>query len=451
MAQPTLKFSIEDLVITQNADGTESCKFKLVNTKVEYANTLRRLILTGVEAVAFRSDINDKGQSSDVVLHSNSTPMTNEMLADRIGLLPITWDWKEFGTPRDYVFSIDVKNTTQDLMDVTSNMINVKKMIAGAEPEVVPEVKKNFFAKDILIAVLKPTPPGRTDEVSELKLTAVASTGIGREHARFIPVSQCSYRYTRDTTGSVLEDAMKKWIVDMKKLVSPNTWETISEEKQAALRLEFNTMEADRCYLKDADGEAMSFDFEIETIGTMKVIDIVDKALERAVQICQRYARLDSDDRFPANMKPPVPPPNRLDGFDFVFTTPSYSTKDADEAALKVINKNRVIDKLSSDHTLGNLLQTYIVDQIIPSDPKITYAGYMIPHPLREEMLLRIGVKDKNQKDARAAIAMASAGCAAMFAEWQRVWREKNQLRAPAPRVIGPAIAQPKRKSGIRE
>ena len=63
--------------------------FTLSEIHVTYANTLRRLILTGVETVAFRSDMTSTGSTTNVVVKRNDTPMTNEMLADRIGLLPI--------------------------------------------------------------------------------------------------------------------------------------------------------------------------------------------------------------------------------------------------------------------------------------------------------------------------------------------------------------------------
>ena len=63
--------------------------FQLAPTHVTYANTLRRLILTGVETVAFRADMTATGTTTDVEIVRNDTPMTNEMLADRIGLLPI--------------------------------------------------------------------------------------------------------------------------------------------------------------------------------------------------------------------------------------------------------------------------------------------------------------------------------------------------------------------------
>ena len=75
------------LNVTQQDDRTYT--FTLEGSHVTYANTLRRLMLTGVETVAFRSDMTPTGSTTDVAVKRNDTPMTNEMLADRIGLLPI--------------------------------------------------------------------------------------------------------------------------------------------------------------------------------------------------------------------------------------------------------------------------------------------------------------------------------------------------------------------------
>ena len=51
--------------------------FTLSPIHVTYANTLRRLMLTGVETVAFRSDMTSTGSTTDVVVKRNDTPMTN--------------------------------------------------------------------------------------------------------------------------------------------------------------------------------------------------------------------------------------------------------------------------------------------------------------------------------------------------------------------------------------
>ena len=77
------------------------------------------------------------------------------------------------------------------------------------------------------------------------------------------------------------------------------------------------------------------------------------------------------------------------------------------------------------DHTFGNMIQTWLVDHHVDGDdnPRITFAGYKIPHPLKDEMLLRIGVQDNSEVTVRGAIAMAARGCKAMFEGWLDTWR----------------------------
>ena len=72
-----------------NVEDENTLTFQIKDTEVAYVNTLRRMILTGVETLAFNSKMNDTGATSDVKIAANTTPMTNEMLADRIGLVPM--------------------------------------------------------------------------------------------------------------------------------------------------------------------------------------------------------------------------------------------------------------------------------------------------------------------------------------------------------------------------
>jgi DNA-directed RNA polymerase subunit L len=76
------------------------------------------------------------------------------------------------------------------------------------------------------------------------------------------------------------------------------------------------------------------------------------------------------------------------------------------------------------DHTFGNMIQTWLVDNHVEGEamPRLTFAGYKIPHPLKDEMLLRIGVEDGNELTARTAIAQAAKGCKAMFQSWLQAW-----------------------------
>ena len=101
------------------------------------------------------------------------------------------------------------------------------------------------------------------------------------------------------------------------------------------------------------------------------------------------------------------------------------------------------------DHTLGNLLQTWLVENHIQSDaiPKITYAGYSVPHPLRDEMVLRIGVEDGEEATARQALAEAAKGCVDMFQKLRSAWRAS--IGAPVQKTItaGPDSKSVRRKT----
>lgn len=370
--------------------------FQVRPTNVAYVNTLRRMVLTGVESVAFRSDMNDKGTTTDVVVVSNTTPMTNEMLADRIGLLPIyapdplQWD------PEEYIFRLNVVNDTSETRHVLASDFEVlRKGRPDEDPVQVPNTK--FFPPDpisketALIADLKGKQANQTPQ--RIELTAKASVGIGREHIRFSPVSQCSYSYTIDTDAARQRTFFERWLVSNKK-VDPKNLEEDAARKEA-LEREFQTMEVQRCYLVSEKGEPYSFDFVIESIGIQSVQQIVDRALQKTEEKLIQYSTLNTGS-LPENVRV-QPADARMAGFDFIFS--------------------------KEDHTLGNLLQTWM-DENLMDTGDITFVGYKVPHPLRDEMVLRVGVKpeDGQETTARDMVARAASGCAAMFRAWREDW-----------------------------
>jgi len=427
-------------------DGTQVLTFTLQNTNVAYANTLRRLVLTGVESIAFRSDMNDMGTSTDVSIIKNSTSMTNEMLADRIGLIPIRWNSAKHGAPSDYVFKLNVKNSSDRLLDVTSSDITAVRLVGkdGKEEEV-PRDSMDFFDKDILLTVLKPYRANH--EPQEIEFTAKASIGIGKEHARFIPVSQCTYRYTRDPNPQRQDELMLKWAKSMNKITGEEAAKPadISEEKRALLRKEYVTMEIDRCYLTDPKtGEANSFDFTVETIGTVDARQIIEEAVKKAREVCQRYTNFTRE--MPRNLKPPVASSNRLEGWDYTFSVPE---RYVDSTATKEnVLREHILDLLSCDHTLGNLLQTY-VDENLFGQNNVTYIGYNVPHPLRNEMVLRIGIHEGEEMNARKTIEQAAIGCVKMFTDWLADWQRAAGLQVAKP-VAAAAAAAPKSKRALK-
>uniref|UniRef100_A0A6C0JUV2 DNA-directed RNA polymerase RpoA/D/Rpb3-type domain-containing protein n=1 Tax=viral metagenome TaxID=1070528 RepID=A0A6C0JUV2_9ZZZZ len=387
-------------------------KFQLAPTDVAYANVLRRVILTEVESVAFRSHILEDGSTSDIKITKNSTPMSNEMLAHRIGLLPINISNPLEWTSSEYSFKLNIVNDSPDSRDVVAADIQVLKN-RGPEEDPLPIPSGEFFYPDpisketSLLAVLK----GRvgTQEPEALVFEAVASVGIGRENAQFIPVSQCSYSYTADTDPERRRDFFEKWLTAHKK-VNVADLETNPNRKNE-LEREFNTMEVARCFIVNERGEPNSFDFTVESIGVLDPFYIVARALQVIQAKLTAYVSIDSGD-LPDNMKV-RPADARMKGFDFVFT--------------------------EEDHTLGNLLQCWMDSNLVDSG-EITYAGYKVPHPLKDEMVLRIGVDDGKETSARTAISKAAIACADMFRRWSVQWAAVGGTAAAPPSTIRAAL-----------
>lgn len=392
-------------------------KFTLAPSHVTYANTLRRLIMTGVETIAFRSDMTSDGRTTDVSIGSNTTPMTNEMLAHRIGLLPIHVKEPLKWNSDAVTFQLMVHGDKDTTKDVCAKDFKITKK-GLTEDDIITLDTELFFPPNRLTGdtcVIATLYPG---ESQKIELIAKATIGTGREHARFQPTSQCSYEYTRDTDEAHCNEMFLQWLRDAKKVMVDKIDE--SDEKMKVFRREFNTMEIARCYLVDEKtGEPNSFDFTIETIGVLDIPYIVKRACEVGEAMVARYVNIDKDDVLPDDLRI-SPSEGRVLGFDFILR--------------------------NQDHTLGNLLQTYMVDNHIDGtgSTKITFAGYKIPHPLRDEMLLRIGVEDGQEHTARKAFAEACKGCLTIFQQMKTAWMQANNMTLPvtaAPSASAPAPA----------
>jgi DNA-directed RNA polymerase subunit L len=279
------------------------------------------------------------------------------------------------------------------------NVVDISAIKADAtddqkkEDEVVVPTEQFFPPNPItrdtcLIASLQ---PGSVSQAVEI--VAKATKGTGREHARFSPVSQCSYEYSLDSDPVRIQEMFQKWLVSAKKVGDLDK----ESERYAELKREFNTMQVKRCFQVNEKGEPFSFDFTVETIGVLTVPYIVERACEVGENICSRYVNVQTGD-LPSEITI-TSSDSRIIGYDFLFR--------------------------GHDHTLGNLLQTWLVEHHIEGDanPKITYAGYSVPHPLRDEMVLRIGVEDGEESTARLALSEAAKGCVKMFQEMRSAWR----------------------------
>ena len=379
--------------------NSQTVTFTMAPTHVAYANTLRRLMMTGVETVGFRADMTDKGTTSDVRIIANDTPMTNEMFAHRIGLLPVHVPEPLKWNPEEYVFRLKVEAAKEASTDVTCANFTIQRDPGGGRE--LEEVSWDTLfpphpvtRETCLLAIL---PPGG----GKIELEAKASLGTGRENARWQPTSQCTYTYTRDTMNVVrMEEHLRKWLKEAKKL-DLDTLDKTQEPLKSLLR-EFNTMEVNRVFLENEKGEPYSFDFTIESVGVLDPLLIVQRACEVGHAMVSRYVNIHTaGNRLPDELT--ILPTTDCDmiGYDFILK--------------------------GHDHTLGNLLQTWLSENHMEEGgddrARISFAGYAVPHPLRDEMVVRIGVEDGKEETARRAFAEACKGCATLFESLRAAWQ----------------------------
>ncbi|KAI5151086.1 DNA-directed RNA polymerases I and III subunit RPAC1 [Enteropsectra breve] len=146
----------------------------LINCHASIANALRRILIAEIPSVAFHN----------VTVYENNTVFPDEYIAHRIGLIPLTFhhpsnpyflDENEQLKVEDFI--LQVKNESKERMNVYSEHIKYEGEVNEFSISIKPGV---------LICKLAP------GHMIEMKLSV--TRGTGKEHAKWSPVSLCSYR-----------------------------------------------------------------------------------------------------------------------------------------------------------------------------------------------------------------------------------------------------------------
>lgn len=141
------------------------------------ANTLRRIILAEVPTMAI----------DDVIIYENSSVLHDEILALRLGLIPLKTDLKAYNLPEKCDCKSDLgcpKCRAIFTLDVEAKR-GVRTVYSG---DLIPEDPAIVPVSD-RIPIVK-LAPGQ-----KIRLEAYAKLGRGKDHAKWQPVSACAYRY----------------------------------------------------------------------------------------------------------------------------------------------------------------------------------------------------------------------------------------------------------------
>jgi DNA-directed RNA polymerase subunit L len=401
--------------------------FLLENTNTTVANTLRRCILTETRSAGFRADLT-KSADPGVRIRKNTSVIFNEMLAHRLTLLPLAVRDLDAFDPARYECVLRVRNdkkgpiTEENLLHVVAGDFLIReKDSAGTFQDLPATDTAALFPSDPitgdtpLLLTLRPQwNPEQPPE--EIDLTAYPVIGRGREFMGFCPVSQCSFANTLDTDPVRQEEFFKRWLADYKKITG-DAATAVAPEVMESHRQEWSNMAIQRCFVVDEKGQPNSFTFTVESVGVRPVQDIVLEGIRSVIQLVAPY----TDVATPVgDIGLTLQPANaRMTGVDVFFE--------------------------GQEHTLGNLLQTFITELYLEDespDSPITYVGYKVPHPLHRRMFLRIGVRDGAGGDmnaiARQVISAAAQRAQVVFQELGRSWEAMGRTGGAAAR---PAIS----------
>ena len=145
-----------------------------------YANALRRFAISEVPCIAI----------DDVVVQQNSSVLYDEILAHRLGLIPLSTDLKGYVLPQDCSCKTDLGCSKCRVLLVLNAIAtdDVKTIYSGDLRSEDESVKP--FVDNIPIVKLAPD--------HEIKLEAYAKLGKGRDHAKWQPVSVSTLTDTED-------------------------------------------------------------------------------------------------------------------------------------------------------------------------------------------------------------------------------------------------------------
>ena len=347
-------------------------KFDLENLHPSYVNGLRRVILNNVETIGFKTEPYDQ---SEINIIENTSSLHNEFLLHRIGMIPIKYPNPDSFDPDKYQFILDVENKSlSEIINITTKDFKVIETSTGTQMDTNIFFPPNPDTKEyILITKLKPNPSGSGEKI---KLEGKASKNSGELNARYSPVSCVTFNNKRDSEKIIAR------LNEMKQEMSAahdGTPEQLAE-KIRVMERRFMIMDADRLFIIDSNGNPSHYEFTLESCGVLNSSVILNKAIYMLNTIINRFL---------VNFERAVEENN-----DIITIEKSDSNMNAYDIIIQ--NEN---------HTLGNLLQSYILET--DDTNNVEFVAYNLPHPLKNFIKLRISVKDDTVESVKNHINKA--------------------------------------------
>ncbi len=332
-------------------------RFTLSGVNVCFANAIRRTILTDIPITVIQTDTHENNQCAISV---NTGRLHNEILKQRLSCIPIhdkPNKQKELELPGKYMLEVNVTNTTDNIIYVTTEDFKLKnketdeyKSAEETRNFFPPNAKTNYF---IDFARLRPK-MGDGIPGEQLSLTAEFSIGTAKMNSMYNVVSKCAYGNTQDQAkiASVWEEMEAK-------LRSENTSQSDIDFK----RRDFGFLDAQRHFIPN------SFDFVLQTVGIYENRELVQRACavlqNKFIDMIQA---LDSD------------------------MVPIFNSETTMDNCYDVLLEGE-------DYTMGKVLEYILYEKHYMGDKTLSFCGFKKFHPHNTDATIRLAFELKSEKD----------------------------------------------------
>jgi len=330
----------------------DSFGFTLSGVNVSLANALRRTVLSDIPLLVFRTTPNEQNKCN---ILENTSRLNNEIIKQRLSCIPIhIKDISEFPL-KNYIMEVNVENTTDTIMFVTTENFNIKDVVSGKS---LPKDKiKEIFPPDdttgYFIDFVRLRPRISEELPGEkIHLTCEFDIGDAKEDGMFNVVSTCSYGFSGNIAAQDAELARKI-----------QTWK---DEGKTEKEIDFESknwklLDAKRIFKKD------SFDFIIQTIGIYSNNEIVDLACRILI--------------------------NKLTELNAIIEKDELEIKNSDNTMSNCFD----IILENEDYTIGKILEYFLYTKFYETNI-LTYCGFKKMHPHDSYSIIRIAYKEPVEK-----------------------------------------------------
>ena len=240
--------------------------FTIFNTNVCYVNALRRIILSEIPILVFKTTPYEENKCNILV---NTSRLNNEVIKQRLSCIPICYSDIENFPIKNYLLELDVENKTDTILTVTTEDFKIKDLTTDSYlddsevhkifPPFIPQTGGEYYIDFVRLR------PRISDEIpgERIKLNCKFSISNARDDSTFNVAGTCSYGCTPDLAYQLTELAKRK-----------KHWkdEGMKPEEIAFASANWKLLEGMRYVVVD------SFDFVLETVGIYENEEIMIKS-----------------------------------------------------------------------------------------------------------------------------------------------------------------------------